>query len=75
MARKAYNTKHVLHFQFDPSCEMESLEFDGICLGYGNSWDCHCEDRIDAVSKVLKVLKVPFKTIEDLRWNWEDENG
>lgn len=65
------NTVNIL-FQIDNSCEMESLSVNGKVIGFGNTWDNHCEDRLDAIKKTLTQLNIDYTVTIDKKWKYED---
>jgi len=52
--------KIKIKFYEDKACDMEALYINDLCLGGGNTWDKHCDDRLDALLSTLKYLNIPF---------------
>jgi hypothetical protein len=64
--------KVTILFREDMDCEMESLYVNDVCIGFGNVWDNHCGDRLDAVKLTLDTLKIEYEYEHDPDWSYED---
>ena len=62
--------KVTILFQSDRRCDMESLSVNGSVVGFGNTHDEHCADRLEAIEKTLYLLLIPYEVIIDNDWRY-----
>jgi hypothetical protein len=71
MAKSSKNSRPEILLQQDVNCDMESLTVNGICVGFGNNHDNHCEDRLAAIKETLDICPNYFLATIDREWKYE----
>lgn len=56
----------------DGETATESLSVNGVIVGFGDAWDVHCDQRLEAIEKTLTALGIKFKVKEDPTWRYEE---
>ncbi len=50
---------------------MECLSVNGKCVGFGNTHDNHCEDRLNCLIKTFGILGIPYNVVNDNNWKYQ----